>query len=121
MVQILVKEIILSFILLLAGYLAGQAIGFEMFTGYFICLTLLCVVFIFSTLLFNHQKKYKKQWFGLTFTAFVMLAQLIISLFLFLFLEPENKNHRIAAITLMVSYFIFFITDTHWKIKWLFY
>ncbi|MGQ1945576.1 hypothetical protein ACT3CD_00570 [Geofilum sp. OHC36d9] len=121
MVQILLKETILSLILLLAGFLIGQVTNWVVFTEYFICLSLLCVVFICSTLLFNRQKKHKKQWFGLTFATMAMLAQLIILLFLFLFLEPQNKNHRIAAISLMVSYFIFFITDTHWKVKWLFY
>lgn len=121
MVQILIKETVLSFILLLTGFLIGQLTDWLIFTEYLICLSLLCVVFIFSTLLFNRQKKHRKQWFGLTFSAMTMLAQLIILLFLFLFLEPQNKNHRIAAISLMVSYFIFFITDTHWKIKWLFY
>jgi len=121
MVKILVKETVLSFILLLTGFLTGKATGWEISTEYLLCLAFSCVVFISGTLLFNHHKRHKKQWFGLTFAVITMFAQIIILLFLFLFLEPQNKNHRIAAISFMVSYFIFFIADTHWKIKWLFY
>jgi len=57
---------------------------------------------------------------GLALVGFTLFGQFFLLLLLFIFLEPENTNHRIMAKSGTISYSVYLGIDIYWKISWMF-
>jgi hypothetical protein len=119
MIRLLIKEIILGVVILVGGLLFFQSIGLAIWTKWIIFSFVLTALFTTGTVLFKLLKLSKSEWTGLSFAGITLVNQLILLILLFIFLEPEETNHRIVAKVGIGIYLIFLGIDTFWKLKWL--
>lgn len=119
MIKLLIKEIILGVVILIGGLLFFQSIGLAIWTKWIVFSFVLTALFAAGTVLFNLLKMRKTEWTGLSFAGITLVNQLILLILLFVFLEPEETNHRIVAKVGIGIYLIFLGIDTFWKLKWL--
>ncbi|TCO10911.1 hypothetical protein [Natronoflexus pectinivorans] len=118
--SIILKEIILSLVVFFAGLFVFRHLEVDIFTKWVYFSILLFVLFVISTLFVKYLIDSNKSWVALGFAGITFFCQIILLLILFIFLEPEETNHRIVAKVGVVSYLTFLGFDTFWKIKWLF-
>ena len=120
MTRVLIKELILGVIILVVGLVTFAHFELSIFKKWIIFSVLTTGFMMLSTLLLNLVKMIKPEMIGIVFIIAILLFQLILVIILFVFLEPENVNHRITAKSATVVYLISLGVDIYWKIRWIF-
>jgi hypothetical protein len=120
MIKLIIKEFVLSLIIFLIGYIVFNSFGLTIKSKWIFLSLILFFLFSFGSVFFNVLKQKGVEWLGLAFAGITFLNQLILLILLFVFLEPQEQNHRIVAKVGIVAYLTFLGIDTYWKLKWLF-
>ncbi|MDG5799422.1 hypothetical protein QA597_03500 [Marinilabiliaceae bacterium ANBcel2] len=120
MVKVLIKEFIFAVVAFGVGVKFILLMDDDVFLKWGVFCTLLFALFAIGTLLCNHLKISRPEWTAPGLAIITLAHQLILLLILFIFLEPENENHRIVVKKGLGAYLFFLALDTYWKIMWLF-
>lgn len=115
--QLIIKQLVLVGLVWLAGLMFFFITGVSAFTLWSIFCLLIIIVFFKGLLLIKLWIKKGFAYPGLVFTVFSFFNQLFFLSLLFIFLKPQEYNHRMMAIAGLAGYFICFIADIRWKLK----
>lgn len=118
--QIIIKEFILSALLFIMGNIVIYTSDIPVLQHWIIYCVILFIIFLSSTILFNFLKRKKIKQVGWIYAGTLLVGQMLLLLLLFITLDPTIKEHKFLTIISLISYLIFLILDTNWKIKWLF-
>jgi hypothetical protein len=120
MKRLIIKELMLSCVVFIAGIAFFKLFGLSILVKWIIFSGALFLLFGAGTIVFFIIKKLWKDVVGLAFAGVTLLNQLILLILLFIFLEPEELNHRIVAKAGVGAYLTYLGIDTYWKLRWLF-
>lgn len=115
--QLIIKQLLLVSLVWLMGLIFFFIAGVSAFTIWSIFCLLIFIVFFKGLLLIKIYIKRGFAYPGLVFAVFSFFNQLFFLSLLFIFLKPQEYNHRMMAIAGLAGYFICFIADIRWKLK----
>lgn len=117
MSQLVIKQLFLVGLVWLLGLMFFFIAGVSVFTLWSIFCLLIFFVFFKGLILLKIWKKKGFTYPGLVFAVFSFFNQLFFLSLLFIFLKPQEYDHRMMAIAGLVGYFICFIADIRWKLR----
>jgi drug/metabolite transporter (DMT)-like permease len=120
MVKVLVKELILGFLFLVTGLYFFTSFELEIFKKWVVFSLVTTLLMMAGTVLVKILINIDFDMPGLALAGIILFSQIILLLLLFIFLEPEQTNHRIVAKAGTISYLVFLGIDIYWKVKWMF-
>ncbi len=118
--KIIFKELALSLFLLALSITSLYSLNISLVAQCIIYYIILFIIFSSNTLLFNFLKKKNYTQIGWVYASSILFGQIILLILMFVFFDPNIKNHKSFVIINLISYLLFLILDTKWKIKWLF-
>jgi O-antigen/teichoic acid export membrane protein len=117
MLSLIKKEFILVGVVWILGLLFFFIADTKVVLMWTIFCLVLGILFISGSVFLMVWSKKHRELKGLIFAGFSFFNQLLFLLFLFIFLEPQEHDHRMIAIAGLVGYLASFLIDTRWKLK----
>lgn len=115
--QLIIKQLLLVGLVWLMGLIFFFIAEVSAFTLWSIFCLLIFIVFFKGLLLVKILIKKGFAYPGLVFAVFSFFNQLFFLSLLFIFLKPQDYDHRMMAIAGLAGYFICFIADIRLKLK----
>jgi len=115
--QLIIKQLIMVCLVWLMGLIFFYIVRVSAVLIWSVYCSIIFIVFLGGLFLLNLWIKRGYPFPGLMFTTFSFFNQLFFLSLLFIFLKPQEYNHRMMAIAGLAGYFICFIADIRWKLK----
>lgn len=119
MIKLLIKELILIATVWSIGVVSNFIMGGSIVLFWTIYCFLLLLLFLSGSLLLKIWIKKHPELAGFVFAGFSFINQIIFLSILFIFLKPQEPDHRMMAIAGLTGYLICFFFDTYWKLNWI--
>ncbi len=118
--KIILKELALTLFLLFLSLASLAFLKIVLTKQCIIYFVILFVIFSSNTLIFDRLKKKGFSQIGWLYASSILFGQIILLALMFVFFDPKIQEHKSFVIISLISYLLFLILDTKWKIKWLF-